>query len=81
MRRAADFNSFDVGWFGYRGDRLLFGGGSQLLFKLPMPTIDLADLAVPTKIRDKWDHSDRLIRVNLSLTTKNKQTILHLTIY
>ena len=30
LRRPADFVNFDVGLFKYRGDRLLFGGDSNL---------------------------------------------------
>ena len=59
-RRATDLDKFEAGRFSYRGGRLLFGGGIQLLFKLPLPTIDLADLAVPSTIRDNWDNSDRV---------------------
>ena len=41
VRRLAVFNNFGVGLFKYKGDQLLFGG-IQLLFKLPLPKVDLA---------------------------------------
>ena len=45
VRRAADFNNFDMGRFRYREGSTPVWGVFRLLFQLPLSKIDLADLA------------------------------------